>query len=227
MAVIDSAEVIKCEYGEVENEEFTISLVGGSHSLHWLPALEEIAKTEKVNIKIDSYTKSACRFDEDGGRDESCEKWNANVISELEEENPDIVFTPADSASNKTAGVPTGFMDQWRKLDNAGVQVFAVRDTPWFDEDIPSCVEENADNLYECAEPRENVMADEKPWENIPDHPDNVSFYDYNDNVCDRDTCEPVAGNVLIYRDRHHLTATYARTLAPVIRKDILNELKD
>lgn len=222
---IEAAEVIKCEYGETENEKFTIALVGGSHSLHWLPALEEIATEE--DIKVDSYTKSACRFNEDGGRDDSCKEWNDNVISELEEDNPDMVFTPADSASNKTAGVPTGFMDQWRKLDSSGIQVFAVRDTPWFDEDIPSCVEENAGNLSECAEPRENVMAGEKPWKDVQESPENVSFYDYSDYVCEGDTCGPVAGNVLIYRDKHHLTATYAKTLGPVIRKDIMDGLKN
>ena len=29
--------------------------------------------------------------------------------------------------------------------------------------------------------------------------------------------CPVVVGNVLIYRDNHHLTATYARSLAPFL----------
>jgi hypothetical protein len=38
---------------------------------------------------------------------------------------------------------------------------------------------------------------------------------DVTDAVCPHDTCRAVIGNALVYRDRQHLSATFARTLAP------------
>lgn len=49
-----NSELLVCSYGD-DRSLNTILLVGGSHSEHWLPALEEIAKT--TSIKIISMTK--------------------------------------------------------------------------------------------------------------------------------------------------------------------------
>ena len=35
-----------------------------------------------------------------------------------------------------------------------------------------------------------------------------------NDWLCDDATCPPVMGNYLVYRDEHHMTATFAGLLA-------------
>ncbi|WP_067537866.1 SGNH hydrolase domain-containing protein [Nocardia crassostreae] len=44
---------------------------------------------------------------------------------------------------------------------------------------------------------------------------------DLTDAVCRPDRCRVAEGNVLIYRDEHHLTASYARSLAPVLGRRI------
>lgn len=41
-----------------------------------------------------------------------------------------------------------------------------------------------------------------------------VSFLDLSDKICDKKWCWPVKGQVLVWRDSHHLTATYARALS-------------
>lgn len=33
--------------------------------------------------------------------------------------------------------------------------------------------------------------------------------------------CPAVIGGVLVYRDRHHMTATYARSLAPILEQKL------
>jgi hypothetical protein len=38
---------------------------------------------------------------------------------------------------------------------------------------------------------------------------------DMSDAICRPDFCRPVEGNVLIYHGAHHLSPTYARTMAP------------
>ena len=68
----DETEVKICSFGEIDNPEFTIALVSGSHSGHWFPALMELS--EKHKLKIDVYNKDGCRFTDDrSGADESSE----------------------------------------------------------------------------------------------------------------------------------------------------------
>jgi len=45
----------------------------------------------------------------------------------------------------------------------------------------------------------------------------NVSFIDIADTVCDPDRCPPVIGNVLVYLDDNHLTATYSTSIADLL----------
>jgi hypothetical protein len=37
--------------------------------------------------------------------------------------------------------------------------------------------------------------------------------------ICPGTSCPPVIGNVLVYRDNHHLTAEYSSSLAPFLTK--------
>jgi hypothetical protein len=38
-----------------------------------------------------------------------------------------------------------------------------------------------------------------------------------NSLICGPRSCSPIVGNVLVYRDEHHLTETYVRTTAPYL----------
>ncbi|QFT90877.1 O-acetyltransferase OatA [Bacillus sp. THAF10] len=222
---LESAEVISCEYGVTDNPDKTIVIVGGSHSAQWLPAFEEFAEEE--NMKIINYTKSSCRFsDEEEGpsASASCVKWNEELIDILLNTKPDLVFTTADVG--RKAEVPEGFVNQWHTLNKAGIKVFAIRDNAWFEFDVPSCVEEKGANSPECALPREEALPSDGPFTKLENVPDNVHYADFTDYLCEEDTCKPVKGNVLIYRDKHHITATYVRTMAPLLRKEVKEVLK-
>jgi hypothetical protein len=44
---------------------------------------------------------------------------------------------------------------------------------------------------------------------------------------CDGKRCLPVIGNVMVYRDPSHITATYAKTLAPMLLQEMSPGLPD
>jgi len=48
-----------------------------------------------------------------------------------------------------------------------------------------------------------------------------VTVVDMNDLFCRDGSCTPVVGGVVGYRDSHHITATYATTLAPYLEERI------
>ena len=60
-------------------------------------------------------------------------------------------------------------------------------------------------------------MAAVDPASKLDPKPPNVEFIDLTDRFCDDTLCLPVSGNVLIYRDTHHLTREFSRTLAPAL----------
>ncbi|MGB5946668.1 acyltransferase family protein [Paenisporosarcina sp.] len=214
--------VDKCSYGELDNPEYTIALVGGSHSGHWLPALEIVA--EMQNLKIDLYNKDACRFssdDSNGALSKSCMEWNVDVMEPLLADPPDLLFTTANVNSGDT--IPAGYLSKWKEFEGI-TTVFALRDNPRMEEDPPMCVEKNPDD---CSVQRKDALSAIPPWENTENIPDNVVFADMSEYFCDDDTCKPVIGNVLVYRDLHHITATYSRTLAPALEKHLMKALEN
>jgi hypothetical protein len=48
---------------------------------------------------------------------------------------------------------------------------------------------------------------------------------DLTSYYCNDTNCPAVIGHVVVYRDQDHLTATYARTLAPYLGRALANEL--
>lgn len=51
--------------------------------------------------------------------------------------------------------------------------------------------------------------------------PPNISFLDLTDLYCLPDVCPPAIGNALVYVDDNHVSASYARTMAPVVAADM------
>lgn len=220
------SEVLWCAFGPADADR-TIALVGGSHSAHWLPALLEL--TEPYEWRVLSITKASCRFqplshrDRDNRIGQSCAEWNEGVIAELAQLRPDAVMTTSTTGQGGKDYTPEGYLTQWRRLDELGIMVLAVRDTPWHTSGVPDCVERHGPAAPECVlDRREHGLDGPAAIERRTDVPDNVRFLDMTDYVCDPARCAPVVGNILVYSDAHHLTATYARTIAPFLADQIV-----
>jgi hypothetical protein len=132
-----------------------------------------------------------------------------------------VVFTTSTTGSGEQEHVPAGFLKRWEQLSQAGIKVVAVRDTPWMNFNVAQCVETNGVDDPECARPRAQMLAPADPAQRLPRKPSNVVFIDLNDYFCTATTCVPTIGNVMIYRDGDHMTATYARTLAPALANEL------
>ncbi|MBB3018895.1 peptidoglycan/LPS O-acetylase OafA/YrhL [Microvirga lupini] len=216
---VDEAAVIECEFGNLGAPTKTIAVVGGSHSSHWLPPLEILAK--KYGWRVVNITKSACPFTVGGKLDPTCIEWNKNVIANLARLKPDVVFTPSTRRQyiqgRKEEYIPEGYQAQWNRLAEIGVEVIAVRDNPWLGFHVPECLEANYPNIMACSRPRNRVLSDTDPSRLLSARPSNVKFIDMTDRFCDQKTCFPVSGNIMIYGDKHHFTVTFSRSMSTIL----------
>jgi peptidoglycan/LPS O-acetylase OafA/YrhL len=201
--------------------------IGDSHMQQFLPALRPIA--EKRNWELTVFLRGACPFSTDtyikGGG--SCAAWNAQARERMLAERPDAVITQAtrDARVGLHEVTPPGYVAEWQALAEAGIPVVAVRDTPRHGFDPPACANANGLDAPRCASPRLEMFSPTPPWTKVRGIPEGVSFLDFTDYLCLETTCPPVIGNVWVYRDFNHPTATYMKTLSPIVEEQLLATL--
>ncbi|MGH8793028.1 MAG: acyltransferase family protein [Stackebrandtia sp.] len=225
---IEDPEPIKCVYGS-DSPEKVVALVGGSHSAQWFPALELLA--EEHDWALVSYTKSACIFTTNAQNlsmtdPPSCAKWNDAMVDELLELKPDLIFTLATRGHGEEEEVPEGYLEQFQRMTDAGIDVLAVRDNPWSEFDVKECVEMKLPDVESCGQSRADALKETSPTEAHEGTAPNLSFLDMSDYFCDESRCPPIIGNILVYYDRHHISATYMRSLAPMAEPAVLDALE-
>lgn len=214
--------VVLCEEGPADAEH-TPALVDASRTAHWYPALESVA--EANGWRLLSFTKSGCQFSaetphRDGEVFTECQEWNAEAMEILERERPDVVVTSSTRSVPGAETVHPGFVERWRRLDALGIDVIGVRDLPRRSYQGAECVERG--RLDECTTPVSYSHTDRDPAAAMADAlPDNVTLLDLTGHVCPDGRCDAVVGNVLVFWDHSHMTATYAATLAPVMDESL------
>lgn len=210
-----SAEPVSCILGD-PNGARTMVILGDSHAAQWVPALDVIAK--EGGWKLVTLTKSACSFSrvEIWHRNRpylSCTEWRENAIRKIKAIDADIVFMSQSRYSSiDHETMANGLRSVWSELLQTGMRVIPIHDTPWLPFQPEDCLAHGEPK--ECTVPREKAEAS-----NIFAYAaraiDGVEVVDLTDGICGPETCDAIVGNLIVWRDEHHLTATYSTALAP------------
>jgi SGNH domain-containing protein len=227
-----------CYFGDLSSS-VTVALVGDSRAAQWAPAVQAVAAQR--GWRVMTVTKAGCPFADvplakgPVGQQvayPSCVAWNAALAGLLRAgpHRPTFVVTSAFSpyiaadpaghgltgAANQTA-LSAGFHRSWAALNQAGVPVVALRETPLMSTDVAECVAQHRSSLSECDRLRSGALRAATVISPAAQGLPATRMLDLTSGVCPVKHCPVVIGNVLIYRDNHHLTATYARSLAPFL----------
>src|SRR3712207_4439543 len=226
MASFVEVEQGACVYGD-PNGARTVVLFGDSHMEQWVPAFDLAA--ERAGWKVVSWTKWACPILDQSVRNPQlnreyteCATWRDATVQRIVDLQPDLVITgqsdrlPGESLADDVYAART--VDTLTRLTNAGLDVHHMRDTAYQAEDVPVCVSAHLTDVSQCARPTEqswisargDVLAASLAAQGIPST-------DPRPWQCSATACPVVVGNMLVYRDDSHLTATFSRWLAPVV----------
>jgi peptidoglycan/LPS O-acetylase OafA/YrhL len=234
---VDGSELAFCSYGP-KKAPFHVVLIGDSHSVHWLPAFESLATRNAW--RIDGLTKSRCVFGDvtiiygsAKGKaalpNEDCRAWGENVLDWLLKERPDLVILSMarnyklgnGKVPDSQAPIAQGIVRMTQKLKAAGIPVGAIKHTPWQRTQPPACMSRPDSTVLGCSSSRAESLKPPgflelasrlEPW---------LKLLTFDDAFCRNDLCPVVIGNVFVYRDAHHITATFASTLSAVLDERI------
>ena len=225
-------EVPECVYGNPSSKT-TVVLFGDSHAMQWFPALNGLAKEH--DWRLVGLTKAACPPAQVHIYNASlrrayheCDEWRERMLERIvQEENPSLIVTsslptyrpredgkrlPQDASDE---AMVEGYASTLRMLRGTGAPVALIEDVPHPTKNIPECVSRSLDHLQRCATHRSKALDYPKVNTRAAKQVEGVRLIDPTPVACTEKKCPAVIGDVLVYRNGAHLTATYVRTLTP------------
>jgi peptidoglycan/LPS O-acetylase OafA/YrhL len=212
-----------CVYGDPEGTT-TIALVGDSHAAQWFPALERIAIDR--GWRLVALTKVSCRFvdlpqiSRELKREYTeCYAWRRSVIARLKELNPALTVVSVTRGMEPTIDADNDPTRQGTAMgpmfDGVPGRLAIIVDTPQSRYDVPACISSHVDDVRACQTPRGEAFN----WrylklERAAAKATGGTIVDLSDDICPYDSCPVLLDGMIIYRDSHHLTATFAASLA-------------
>lgn len=232
----DNAELIDCRFGTSSDPSLKVALVGDSHAGALAPGLIRLAEEREWDLHV--YLKPGCpwsdtvRFREDGNTTavENCVAWRDQVTDALSDASPafDAVVTTSyaivgnmveaqggasayDTSVAALSRTWNGFLDA-----NPSAKLIVVRDNPNWDNSPVVCLQQGGDGMS-CVETLEQAFSNPDPQLAAADSTAGVSILDLTDVYCPDGVCRSVIGGLQVYRDAHHLSKSFALSLAPVL----------
>jgi peptidoglycan/LPS O-acetylase OafA/YrhL len=222
-----------CVFGDTSSPT-TVVLFGDSHAAQWFPAFDRLG--QEHHWRLVPLTKGACSsadlvlwssnlkrtYDE-------CTSWRQKSFDYIATLHPAAVFLANDSVGYQpmTNGkiVPTAQVEAvWdagleatiRRLTATGAQIVVLGDTVRQTLDPVDCLSSHLDNGSACATAvADAVDIDHALHEWAAAVAAGAIFVDPRPLMCNTDPCPSIIGRFLLYRDQSHMTASFARAVAP------------
>ena len=205
-------------------------LFGDSHAGAWFPAVEAVARQRGWRLVV--VTKSACsaasvRIIQDKLHRpyDECVRWRESTWSYIASLHPAAVVMTSAAAGGDLAGSAAdpdatwvaGWARSADQLGRTGAKLYLISDTPYQPGDVPVCLSAHARDPAACTVSRDRALPEPARRARIEDtlRRRGVTVIDPTPWFCTAVRCPVIVGNVLVYRDASHVTATYSRLLAP------------
>ena len=224
----DQIQPVMCVYGDPHADK-TVALIGDSHAMQWGPPLIRLA--ERRGWRLVTFLRMGCPI-ADVKFEPNCDRWRDLALTQLADQRPGHIIVSTSIARRYTLSV------RGRSLSRRGSEKMLRRGmtrTLRRLAGMPSLVRRG----QKVKLIRDQITAPFLPPKCLANHPDDPGFcrfarhrkfgpgfdvagatklgllpaIDPLQALCAPRWCYSARGNVVIYRDSDHLTATFARTL--------------
>jgi len=217
-----------CTFGYEGPDAIRIALVGDSKAVALLPAIKPILLANKWNLT--TYAGEGCQLavktEVDpgvvpGGTFEKCIDRMPEIQSKLLSNHYDFVV----STSGRGHGLPADwYAKAWEPIVAAGSRVIVVVDNPVNSQEALDCLSRANIGLgrdADCGTPTAVALADPDTQIEAAQLVPGTKVIDFTPYYCLAEKCPSVIGDVVVYRDTGHATATFAKTLAGQLEREL------
>lgn len=211
-----------CSFGSTDPDATRVALVGDSHAAMLIPGLRDRAAEMGWRLDVLVGNDGSWRDPASAAPGSAQEAYLTALDDHLAEGDYDIVLTTARHDPARRAAVSEEIRDSYVEVWNAalrrGTQVVAIQDNPLISQADLDCVVSPQPGVdpTSCAAP---ASAASDAGDDIVHaaRDEGVPVVDLRDHFCTADSCPVVIGGVIVYRDLHHITATFSKTLGPYL----------
>ncbi|HEY1446371.1 MAG TPA: acyltransferase family protein [Acidimicrobiales bacterium] len=226
------ASVHTCAYGDTGSAT-SIVLFGDSHALQWFPAIDTLANQQNDAVVV--MTKATCPpidisvYNPTLGRTYTeCDKWKKAELARMASLQPAVVILgfsreygiPDDHVVVDSQAWLSGLSKMITTIEGStGARVVLMGDDPYPQQSVPQCLSVNLSNTPACSIPRHYPYYNPGGigQEQAVASSTGAGYVDTDPWFCISTTCTVIVGNLLVYRDDNHITASYASWLAPAV----------
>jgi peptidoglycan/LPS O-acetylase OafA/YrhL len=215
-----------CVFGD-PNSSYTVALVGDSHGSAMFPAFEWMAQHN--GWRLITFVKVACPFLDIPVQStvlkreySECAQWNENVVAALNAAPPNLTVVsmshwifPVDTS----LGMADYSASLARMIGRLAGKTVILADTPHSAVDVPGCLSANSWDIRPCATRKAQAMSQHGVLEGAAAAAAGVALIDLSSEICAMGPCMPVVSDMIVYRDAHHLTATFSASLGPALER--------
>ncbi|GAA4771897.1 acyltransferase family protein [Citricoccus nitrophenolicus] len=219
----------ECHLGNPDGE-LRVALLGDSHAASLLPAVEAVA--EERDWALDVYTGYSCHwYTRDEGENCSGPLQDANEAMLTGDPYDAVLVT--SSRYDRVRPVPDRidrYVDAWTPVAERGSQIIVIEDLPASTEESLQCLTRfdfsAADN--DCGMDRAEAYSQPDVLPEAASRVPGAEVVDLGEYFCSESFCPSVIGHAVVYRDAAaHMSATYARTLTPMLGERVDEILND
>ncbi|MFB7894110.1 acyltransferase family protein [Microbacterium sp. NPDC056044] len=213
-----------CRYGSASPSALRVALVGDSHGAMLVPGL--LPLLDGLGWQLDVFVANGGNWVKPSEGD-ARESYQRSLDDMLVSGGYDVILTTQvrqDRTPEEASATAQRLADTWAPAIAAGAHVVAVVDNPYLTDDMESCVQSATDQMpgSACEMPPTAAFSRNDPFAAAAALAGpGGSAIDMSAAYCANDSCPAVIGNVLVYRDQHHITATYSQSLGPYLAEAV------
>jgi hypothetical protein len=222
-----------CAFGELSHPTSVIAVVGSSYAVQLVPMLREWTRGRHVQILLAARTDclGVATVGPPAPVPSPCASWASAVQSSLlgvrslsvvlfasHEQSAEYLTAEQEPAGAGARRARRDVLETLRTYQRAGVPTIVVKHAPTIDHvSAPECIALSEDREDPCSRPRGPATHLDFLSSVARHHPRTTSFLSMDRFFCDNQKCHETIGGVVAYCDDHHISAMYARTLAPYL----------